>query len=120
MQGCEICGTIRNVDHHHVIPKRMGGSKNPTVQDESNLMTLCRQCHQKLHRDTWTIQRSQEILRVMDTKTGDQVMRRLYDQGLDAPTLLYLLNVAEESMSTVLGSIPYLSDDQLIEAAHGA
>ena len=51
----------------------------------------------------------------MDTKTGDQVMRRHYDQGLDAPTLLHLLNVAQDSMSTILGSIPYLSDDQLVE-----
>ena len=112
---CEICGAVQNLDRHHVIPLGMGGRKDPAIHDPTNLMTLCRQCHQKLHRGTWTIQRSQELLRVMDAKTGDQVMRRLYDQGLDAPTLLHLLNVAEESMSTVLGSIPYLSDDQLVE-----
>jgi len=112
---CEVCGAVRNLDRHHVIPRGMGGRRDPAIHDPANLMTLCRQCHQKLHRDTWTIQRSPEVLRVTDTKTGEQVMRRHYDQGLDAPAVLHLLNIAEESLSTVLESIPYLSDDQLVE-----
>ena len=98
-----------------MIPKRMGGRDDPAIHDSANLMTLCRTCHQKIHRGTWTIQRSPEVLRVMETKTGDQVMRRHYDQSLDAPAVLHLLNIAEESLSTVLESIPYLSDDQLVE-----
>lgn len=112
---CEICGTVHNLDQHHVIPKRMGGRDDPAIDDPTNLMTICRGCHQKIHRGTWTIQRSPEVLRVMETKSGDQVMRRHYDQGMDPPTVLNLLNVAEESMSAVLRSIPYLSDDQLVE-----
>ncbi len=45
---CEICGVLRNLDPHHVIPKRMGGSKDPAVHDEGNVMTLCRSCHRIL------------------------------------------------------------------------
>ena len=112
---CEICGTVRNLDQHHVMPRRMGGRDDPAIHDPANLMTICRGCHQKIHLGIWTIERSPEVLRVMDTKTGDQVMRRHYDQSLDAPTVLHLLNIAEESLSTVLDSIPYLSDDQLVE-----
>ena len=112
---CEICGAVRNLDGHHVIPRRIGGRQDPSIYDPANLMTLCRQCRQKLHRGTWTIRRSHEVLRVMDTKTCEQVMRRHYDQGVDTPTLLHLLNVAEESMSRVLESISYMSDDQLVE-----
>ena len=112
---CEICGTVHNLDRHHVIPKRMGGRDDPAIDDPTNLMTICRGCHQKIHRGTWTIQRSPELLRVTEQRTGDQVMRRHYDQCLDAPAVLHLLNIAEGSLSTVLESIPYLSDDQLVE-----
>lgn len=71
---CEICGTIRNLDRHHVIPKRMGGSKNPTVQDASNLMTLCRSRHRNLHEGRWELVRSPEETWVFDKHTGEQVM----------------------------------------------
>ena len=98
-----------------MIPRRMGGRRDPAIHDPANLITLCRGCHRKVHQGTWAIQRSKEVLRVMDTKTGEQVMRRHYDQGLDAPAVLHLLNLAEDSLSTVLESIPYLGDDQLVE-----
>ena len=116
MQGCEICGTIRNMDHHHVIPKRMGGSKNPTVQDESNLMTLCRSCHRNLHEGRWDLVRSPEGIWVFDKHTGEQVMRRLHNPEVDPPSLFQILNVAEDILSRLLETLPYLSDDQLKEA----
>lgn len=47
--SCEICGTDRDLDRHHVIHKGMGGSGNQQMHDESNLITLCRQCHRNLH-----------------------------------------------------------------------
>ena len=37
----DICGIHRNLDRHHVIPKGMGGSRDPVVNDPSNLITIC-------------------------------------------------------------------------------
>ena len=37
--SCEVCGVTRGLDRHHVIPRRMGGTKDPAVHDEANLMT---------------------------------------------------------------------------------
>ena len=116
MTNCEICGGIRNLDRHHVIPKRMGGSKNPAVHDEGNLMTLCRSCHRNLHEGRWELVRSPEGIWVFDKHTGDQVMRRLYNPEMDAPALFQVLNLAEDSLSRLLEALPYLSDEQLKEA----
>ena len=37
---CEICGTPRDLDRHHIAPRGMGGSKEPKVLGEDNLITL--------------------------------------------------------------------------------
>ena len=113
---CEICGSIQNLDHHHVIPKRMGGSKNPAVHGEGNLTTLCRGCHRNVHEGRWELVRSQEGIRVLDKDTGEQVMRRLYNLDLDIPSLFQLLNLAADSLSRLHQALPYLTDEQLVEA----
>ena len=82
----EICGDVRNLDRHHVIPKRMGGRKDPAIHDEGNLMTLCRSCHRNLHEGRWGLERTSEGIWVSDQRTGEQVMRRLYDPDVAPST----------------------------------
>ena len=94
----------------------MGGTKNPAVQDVSNLLTLCRKCHRNIHEGRWQLIRSSKGVRITDTSTGAQVMRRLQNPDLDVPSLLQLLNVAEGSLSEILEALPYFSDEQLVEA----
>lgn len=50
---CEICGSIENLNVHH-ITSPFGGYLAPDVYDTlaydiNNLQTLCAECHQKLH-----------------------------------------------------------------------
>lgn len=113
---CEICGGSGGLDRHHVTPRRMGGSKNPAVTSEANLMTLCRTCHQNIHDGRWVVERSVSGVRVLDAHTGRPIMRRLNDPSLDVPTLFHLLNLAEGSFSRLLEAVPFLGDDQLVEA----
>ena len=113
---CEICGVLRNLDRHHVTPKRMGGRKDPAVHDESNLMTLCRSCHRNLHEGRWELIRSDDGISVLEKSTGEQVMRRLYKPDFDAPSIFQSLNVAEDSLAQLFQVMRYLSDDQLVEA----
>jgi 5-methylcytosine-specific restriction endonuclease McrA len=48
---CEICGSTA-VDIHHIIPRSKFGSKRKNEQDHhSNLIALCRNCHDKAHQD---------------------------------------------------------------------
>lgn len=41
---CAACGSTSNLQYHHLIPRSRGGS-----DDETNLITLCGDCHAKAH-----------------------------------------------------------------------
>ena len=94
----------------------IGGSRDPEIHAESNLLTLCRDCHRKVHQGPWELEHSGEGIRVLDRNTGEQVMRRLYGTELDVPGLFEQLNQVEEFLSRLSQSLPYLAVDQLVEA----
>ena len=94
----------------------MGGTKDPAVHDESNLMILCRQCHRNLHEGRWELIRSEEGIRVINQETGEDVMRRLHNPGVDVASLFKLLNLTEETLRQLHRALPYFTDEQLVEA----
>jgi HNH endonuclease len=113
---CQICGRGADIDRHHVIPRGMGGSKNPAVLSEENLISLCRTCHRNIHEGGWSLERSPDGLRVVNSRTGSEVMRRRYDSSFDASAFLALMDRLESSLSQALSVIPYLDDEQLVAA----
>jgi len=115
MDNCEVCGTNRNLDLHHVVSRGMGGSKNLTVLSDSNLITLCRTCHRNIHEGGWELHRSRDLLQVVDRRTGKEVMRRTRAQDFDPSALFQLLNVMDRSLVEALSLVAYLDDDQLLE-----
>lgn len=51
---CEVCGKTA-VDIHHIIPRSKFGKKTKELQDDvSNLIALCRECHDKAHNNKLT------------------------------------------------------------------
>lgn len=44
-EKCVDCGATGNLEVHHIIPRKDGGSDHP-----ANLKTLCHDCHWKYHR----------------------------------------------------------------------
>lgn len=44
MSNCKLCGTKDNLVSHHMLPISCGGT-----DDESNIVTLCKNCHSKVH-----------------------------------------------------------------------
>ena len=117
-ETCKVCGNIGNLDRHHVVPRGIGGSADPDINDKANLMTLCRNCHRNIHEGKWHLVSSDEGIRVFDKNTGEQIMRRLHNTGLDAATLFQILNLAEDSLSRLHQALAYLTDDQLVETYH--
>jgi hypothetical protein len=113
--NCEICGMNRNLDQHHVDGRGMGGSKNLAVHADANIITLCRTCHRNIHEGGWELHRSQDLLQVVDRRTGQEVMRRARAQDFDPAALFQLLNVMDSSLVGALSLIAYLDDDQLVE-----
>jgi len=47
VRNCEKCGDCDDLEIHHIIPIRQGGTEVDT-----NLMVLCEKCHRKLHTNT--------------------------------------------------------------------
>ena len=94
----------------------MGGSRRPLVHSEDNLITLCRRCHRNLHEGGWELERSPQVLRLVDRRTGREIMRRLQASDFDASSFFDLLNVMDGSLVDALTHIPYLDDEQLVEA----
>src|SRR2546422_895760 len=113
---CSICSYPREVERHHVMPKRMGGSRNKQVHAQSNLLTLCRRCHRNVHEGGWVLTQSETELRVTDKRTGTEVMRRLYRQGFDSGAFLAGFNQIELVLGNGIESIVFLDDEQLVEA----
>ncbi len=61
----------------------MGGRQDPDIHAAGNLLTLCRDCHRKIHQGPWELEHSEEGIGVLDRHIGAQVMRRLYGTELD-------------------------------------
>lgn len=51
MKFCVACFSDKNLHHHHLVPKSIGGTN-----DQTNLITLCGSCHGKIHGvgESWT------------------------------------------------------------------
>lgn len=58
MSLCVACGDSdpAHLDHHHLVPRVRGG-----CDDEKNLVTLCCECHGKLHGVEWDNEHSKLI-----------------------------------------------------------
>ncbi len=87
---------------------------------EDNLITLCRTCHRNFHEGGWVLERSPHLLRVVDGRSGDEIMRRHYDHDFDPAVFLDLLNRLDASLDQAVHLVRYLDDDQLVEAFRGA
>ncbi len=83
---------------------------------EDNLITLCRTCHRNFHEGVWVLERSPHLLRVVDGRSGDEVMRRHLLQDFDPAAFLDLLNRLDASLDQAVHLVRYLDDDQLVEA----
>jgi hypothetical protein len=113
---CSICSGRRELDRHHIIPKRMGGTRDNEVHAESNLLVLCRRCHRNIHEGGWLVSRTKTELKVTDKRTGVEVMRRLDQPGFNASAFLAGLGQIELVLGDCIRPIVFLNDDQLVEA----
>jgi len=112
---CEICGASRNLEVHHIEPRRMGGSRRPEIEAPSNKAVLCRSCHVEITEQRWRLERSESELVVTAVPTGEIVLRRLSDPDFDPSQYFQELNLVESQMNAIVRGVPYLTDDQLVD-----
>ena len=112
---CAICGASRNLEVHHIEPRRMGGSRRPEIEAPSNKAILCRSCHIEITEQRWRLERSETELVVTAVHTGEVVLRRLSDPDFDPSQYFQELNLVESQMNAIVRGVPYLTDDQLVD-----
>lgn len=111
---CEICGTSRNLEVHHIEPRRMGGSSRPEIEAASNKAVLCRSCHTQVTEQRWRLERTKSQLAVTEPGTGKVVPRRLFNPDFRPSEYFHELNLLELRLDSLVRGIPYLSDEQLV------
>jgi hypothetical protein len=113
--NCEICGTSRNLETHHIVPRRMGGSRRPEIEATSNKAVLCHSCHTQITEQRWRLERTDQELLVTDVATGQVVARRLFNSDFRPSEYFHELNLLEGRLDILVQGIPYLTDDQLVD-----
>ena len=116
--SCQICGSIHQLEVHHIISRGMGGSSRPEIEATENKITICRTCHTEITEHRWSLTRSPFELVVTAVGTGDTIMRRHYAPDFNASTYFQSINVLEANLEALLPGIPYLTDEQLVELFH--
>lgn len=61
--SCEYCKLNKAVDIHHIVPRSHFGKKTKYKRDDiSNLIALCRTCHDKAHAEKITKDEFKKII----------------------------------------------------------
>ncbi|MBI1923467.1 HNH endonuclease [Candidatus Poribacteria bacterium] len=55
---CQCCGGKEKLTAHHIIPRHLGGTSTP-----KNGFTLCRMCHESLHKGEWILNKKPAIFK---------------------------------------------------------
>jgi len=113
--NCEICSTSRHLETHHIVPRRMGGSRRPEIEAASNKAVLCHSCHTQITEQRWRLERTDQELLVTDVATGQVVARRLFNSDFRPSEYFHELNLLEGRLDILVQGIPYLTDDQLVD-----
>ncbi len=67
---CVACGQKEDLQQHHLFPRAMGGS-----DEECNLITLCTNCHGKIHGIKWTHNHS-ELIKLGHAKNREKIVAK--------------------------------------------
>ena len=114
-RSCSVCGSIHQLEVHHIVSRGMGGSSRPEIEAPENKILICRNCHTEITEHRWDLSRSPSELVVTAVTTGETVARRHYDPSFDASDFMHGVNVLETSLEALLPGIRYLTDEQLVE-----
>ena len=110
--GCFLCGYNR-VEMHHVVPKRMGGSKE--ADTPSNLMPLCPKHHRMVTENIIQLRIEDDHVHVIQggAIVASRPLKTVMPEQIGRWT-----HVLRNSLDTVAQNIEYLPDETLKELYH--
>src|SRR5438067_4296585 len=108
--ACSICSARRQLEIHHIEPRRMGGSRRPEIEAEENKIVLCRTCHSQITEQRWRLERTLDRLTITDVTSGHPVARRRFDPDFRPSAYFLELQHLVSGLEQLLRGIPYLTD----------
>jgi len=96
---CVACGFTENLHQHHLVPRSIGGS-----DDDSNLITLCGDCHAKAHEVKASWKHSELVKKAMNHKKckGELVGAVPYGYRCDDGVHLIKDDVEQEAIRFII------------------
>ena len=111
---CVICGTNKDIDHHHITPKCRGGDDHP-----HNFISLCAEHHGMIHSirpGSWSHRKELQKIGIEKAKKEGKFkgakpridydeVKRLWDLGVGATSIAKHMGIDRTSVYRILGDI---------------
>ena len=108
---CQLCtNPTQGTDLHHIAYRSAGGS-----DDASNLIEICRRCHDNIHRGDWQIATTPDGTYVLQNYKAISVRYRP-PAGFDQGAFVKSLDAAPGILEAQAAWFRYLDDDGLVAA----
>ena len=114
LRFCVICGTNKNIEHHHIVPVCKGGDDHP-----HNFISLCVEHHGMIHSvrpGSWAHRKELQKIGIEKAKKNgvyvgkkphidhDEV-RMLWENGLGATAIARQMNIERTSVYRLLKKV---------------
>jgi HNH endonuclease/Homeodomain-like domain len=113
---CVACGVRDSLHHHHLVPRIEGGS-----DDDSNMITLCEDCHGRVHGVAFKDHRKLHRIGVDKARAAGkfkgrvpvahrqaEVIRALADKGWTRARIAEATQTSERSVYRTLKAVPMI------------
>lgn len=99
---CANCKTCENIEYHHIVPLKLGGTNNI-----SNIVPLCHACHEAAHQGRYMLNYRDNPKaggrpnKVVLTEETEMIFWRFYKQEIGAKELFSLLGLKNKVTRSV-------------------
>ena len=114
LRFCVICGTNKNIEHHHIVPVCKGGDDHP-----HNFLSLCVEHHGMIHSarpGDWAHRKELQRIGIEKAKKEGKFkgrqpridydeVKRLWDLGLGATDIAKHMEINSKSIYRILGDL---------------
>ena len=116
LRFCVICGTNKNIEHHHITPVCRGG-----IDDQHNFISLCVEHHGMIHSvrpGSWAHRKKLQRIGIERAKKEGKFkgrqptidykeVEKLWDSGLGATEIAKQMGINRTSVYRILPKEPY-------------
>ena len=94
-EKCVNCGSEDNIEYHHIVPLKNGGTNNIT-----NIAPLCIPCHKKAHDRTNFISKNGGRPQAISFEDAEPILAKYFNKEIGTSELKRQLGISQKNKST--------------------